>query len=147
MSNEERESLKEERLEERFLYERIKLNTGSGFELIYPPKEEEKEEEYEEMIQKANDMWDEFTTGKKKDPKMEEKKKSQPLIKTPVKDPTPESSIDESDSEEELLAEGIKARVVVVELPVQSPVKEVEEETTPLFRPSALGAKMHSRNN
>ena len=65
-------------------------------------------------------MWDEFTTGKKKDPKMEDKKKSQPLVKTPVKDPTPESSIDETDSEEELEQQGIKTQVV--DLPVQSPV-------------------------
>ena len=44
----------------------MKLNDGSGYELIYPPKEEEMEEEYEAMLKKANDMWDEFTTGKSK---------------------------------------------------------------------------------
>jgi len=48
------------------MYERIKINEGSGYELIYPPAEEEKEEEYEGMLTKANDIWDEFTTGKKK---------------------------------------------------------------------------------
>jgi len=84
----------------------MKLNEGSGYELIYPPKEEEMEEEYEAMLKKANDMWDEFTTGKSKkkqeDAKMLDKKKSHPLIKTPIVGLVgPESSIDESDSEEE----------------------------------------------
>jgi hypothetical protein len=75
-------------------------------------------------------MWDEFTTGKKKDPKIE-KKKSQPVIKTPLQNLAPDSSIDESDSEEEI-NESIKAEVV--ELPVQSPIKEQEEEASPFFR-------------
>ena len=66
MGAEERERAREEKLQERFLYERMKLNEGSGYELIYPPKEEEMEEEYEAMLKKANDMWDEFTTGKSK---------------------------------------------------------------------------------
>lgn len=105
MGAEERQALREEKLQERWLFERMKLNEGSGYELIYPPKEEEMEDEYEAMLQKANDMWDEFTTGKKKqeDAKMLDKKKSQPLIKTPVVVGLvgPESSIDETDSEEE----------------------------------------------
>ena len=72
MSAEEREALREERLQERFIYERMKLNEGSGYELIYPPLgDEEKEEQYEGMLKKANDIWDEFTTGKNKK-KMEE---------------------------------------------------------------------------
>ena len=106
MGAEEREALREEKLQERFLYERMKMNEGSGYELIYPPKEEEMEEEYEAMLKKANDMWDEFTTGKSKkkqdDAKLLDKKKSQPLIKTPIVGLVgPESSIDESDSQEE----------------------------------------------
>lgn len=48
------------------MYERMKINEGNGLELIYPPLEEEKEVEYEAMLKKANDIWDEFTTGKKK---------------------------------------------------------------------------------
>jgi hypothetical protein len=83
LDTKERETLREERLTERFLYERMKLNEGSGYELIYPPiGQEEKEEQYEAMLKKANDMWDEFTTGKNKkkeeikDVKQIEKKKS-----------------------------------------------------------------------
>jgi hypothetical protein len=66
MGAQEREAKREESLNERFMYERMKLNEGNGFELIYPPLEEEKEEEYEGMLRRANDIWDEFTTGKKK---------------------------------------------------------------------------------
>ena len=49
------------------MYERMKINEGSGLELIYPPLgDDDKEEMYEAMIKKANDIWDEFTTGKNK---------------------------------------------------------------------------------
>ena len=45
----------------------MKINeTGSGFELIYPPLgDDDLEAEYEAMLQKAQDIWDEFTTGKR----------------------------------------------------------------------------------
>jgi hypothetical protein len=36
-----------------------------GYELIYPSKNEEKNKQYEMFIQKANDLWDDFTTGGK----------------------------------------------------------------------------------
>lgn len=117
---EEREALREEKLQERFLYERMKLNEGSGYELIYPPKDEEKEEEYETMLKKANDMWDEFTTGKikkKDDPKLLEKKKSQPLITTPVVPLAgPISSSESTESIEAPVNNEIISKVV--ELPV-----------------------------
>ena len=63
----EKKQLREEKLRERFEYE--KTRTG-GYELIYPvPGESEKVQEmnklYESFIQKANDLWDEFTTGRK----------------------------------------------------------------------------------
>lgn len=119
----------------------MKLNEGSGFELIYPPLgEEEKEEQYEAMIKKANDIWDEFTTGKSKkkvDEQKVEKRKSQPVVKTPIIDQK-DSSIEETDSEEE---EGIKT--AVVELPVQTPVIEKEPkkiEKTP-FRAVTLESR------
>jgi hypothetical protein len=61
-------------LEERFLYERMKINEGSGFELIYPPLgDDDLEAEYEAMLQKAQDIWDEFTTGKRDKGKNETK--------------------------------------------------------------------------
>lgn len=36
-----------------------------GYELIFPCKDQEKNKEYESFIQKANDLWDDFTTGGK----------------------------------------------------------------------------------
>jgi len=36
-----------------------------GYELIYPSQNEEKNKQYESFIQKANDLWDDFTTGGK----------------------------------------------------------------------------------
>jgi hypothetical protein len=96
----EREAKREECLNERFMYERMKINEGSGFELIYPPLEEEKEDEYEGMVKKANEIWDEFTTGKKKTEDQKVEKKKGPVVKTPIQD-LKESSTDESDTEEE----------------------------------------------
>lgn len=36
-----------------------------GYELIYPCENEERNKDYENFIQKANDLWDDFTTGGK----------------------------------------------------------------------------------
>ena len=36
-----------------------------GYELIFPSKDEEKNKKYEMFIQKANELWDDFTTGSK----------------------------------------------------------------------------------
>ena len=47
----------------------MQLRSGSdnGYEIIFPSMiEEEKNAQYEIYIKKANDMWDEFTTGKSK---------------------------------------------------------------------------------
>ena len=70
------------------MYERMKINEGSGLELIYPPLgDDDKEEMYEAMIKKANDIWDEFTTGKNKKGNAEktmESKKSEKALKSPV---------------------------------------------------------------
>jgi hypothetical protein len=54
-------------LKERFEYE---AGRTGGYELIYPipgqsPEILEKNKLYESFIQKANDLWDEFTTGRK----------------------------------------------------------------------------------
>ena len=67
LGNEEREARKQVLLEERFEFERQRINEGSGYELIYPPLgDEEREAEFEGMQQKAQDIWDDFTTGKGK---------------------------------------------------------------------------------
>ena len=60
-------------MKERFDYE--KKRKGQ-FELIYPWPDEERNNLYSEFIVKANDLWDEFTTGnaKAKRQALEEKK-------------------------------------------------------------------------
>ena len=70
---EEKARIKEKKLKERFEYE--KKRTGQ-FELIYPWPDEERNNFYTNCIVKANDLWDEFTTGnaKAKRQAMEEKK-------------------------------------------------------------------------
>lgn len=35
-----------------------------GYELIYPSADKVKNQMYEKLLQKSNDIWDEFTTGK-----------------------------------------------------------------------------------
>lgn len=35
-----------------------------GYELIYPCSDPEKNALFDKMLQKSNDIWDEFTTGK-----------------------------------------------------------------------------------
>ena len=63
-----KKKLKDERLQERFEFENAQMRCGgtNKFELIYPRLyQEEKNQEYEVFIKKANDIWDEFTTGAK----------------------------------------------------------------------------------
>ena len=62
ISNEEKEKLKQERIKERSQFEETRRG---GYELIYPSKNEKRNKEYDTFIQKANDLWDEFTTGNK----------------------------------------------------------------------------------
>lgn len=62
----ERDKLKEEKVEERVLYERMKLNEGSGFELIHPVLDEDKQLEYDMLIKNSQRIFDDFTTGKNK---------------------------------------------------------------------------------
>jgi hypothetical protein len=38
----------------------------SGYELIYPSCNKQKNVIYEKLLKKSNDIWDDFTTGKKK---------------------------------------------------------------------------------
>ena len=76
MDPEEKRKLREKRLEERFDFERQQLRCGStnGYELIYPSMfEEERNLKYDGILKKANEIWDEFTTGKSKK-KVEEPK-------------------------------------------------------------------------
>ena len=67
---EEKERLRKKRLQERFQFE---SGREGKYERIYPSvNDEEKNQKYEIFIKKANEIWDEFTTGKGK------KKKSLP---------------------------------------------------------------------
>lgn len=70
---EDKEKLRQEKLKERFLFEKDKIG---GYELIYPCNNEDRNKEYESFIQKANDLWDDFTTGGKSKKQLNEKKNS-----------------------------------------------------------------------
>jgi hypothetical protein len=59
----EKEALKRERLAERFKFESTRMR---GYELIYPCSDKARNAEFEVMLNKANELWDDFTTGKKK---------------------------------------------------------------------------------
>lgn len=53
-------------------FERVKLN-GSGYEQIFPQiYDEEKNAEYEVILKKAQEIWDDFTTGKQKRHRIQE---------------------------------------------------------------------------
>lgn len=63
----ERRKLREDKLKERFDFEK---GREGGYELIFPvpgesPDAVDKNKKYETFLKKANDLWDEFTTGRK----------------------------------------------------------------------------------
>lgn len=62
IGGEDKEKLRQEKLKERFEFE--KSRTG-GYDLIFPSPDEAMNKQYEAFIQKANDLWDDFTTGGK----------------------------------------------------------------------------------
>ena len=64
-------ALRAQKLKERFEHE--DKNRG-GFELIFPSQDPERNEMYEKFIKRANELWDEFTTGKVKKEKFEPEK-------------------------------------------------------------------------
>lgn len=80
-----KQEIKDERLRKRFEFENDQLRCGSGnnYELLFPSFfEEEKNQKYEMLLQKANDNWDEFTCGakgRKKASEMEEQNKKAEL--------------------------------------------------------------------
>ena len=62
LTPEERERRKQEALEERYRYESSRMG---GYELIYPSSSHELNEKYDKFIMKSNEIWDDFTTGKR----------------------------------------------------------------------------------
>jgi len=58
----EREMLRTNKLTERFNFEK---NRMGGYELIFPCEDYERNKTYEGFVKKANEMWEEFTTGHK----------------------------------------------------------------------------------
>ena len=95
---ETKKKLKDESLHQRFEYERQVLRCGSsnGYEMIHPsPMSEELNVKYEMFLKKANDIWDEFTTGNKGQkhkkvvehakPEIPEAKKALPRKSWPIK--------------------------------------------------------------
>ena len=49
-----------------------------GYELIYPSSNQDKNEMFNKMLTKANDIWDEFTTGKKHKMRHDQQRQKQP---------------------------------------------------------------------
>jgi hypothetical protein len=47
------------------MHERTVINQGSGLELIFPNNyDDKKQAEYSLLLKRAQEIWDEFTTGK-----------------------------------------------------------------------------------
>ncbi len=61
----ERMILKKQQLEKRFELEGVKMK-GLGYELIYPCCDKNKKQSYDLILKKSNEIWDDFTTNKKK---------------------------------------------------------------------------------
>jgi hypothetical protein len=67
MTAHERRQLREQKLKERYAFEN---GRSGGYELIYPvpgksAEAQAKNKLYDTYLKKANDLWDEFTTGRK----------------------------------------------------------------------------------
>ena len=71
MEPEEKARLRDEKLKKRFAYEEKRRGQ---WELIYPWPEEAQNERYGEFIRRAQEIWDEFTTGKGKRTSMEDRR-------------------------------------------------------------------------
>ena len=50
------------------------MKRKGGWELLFPAADQAKNEQYEDMLKAANDLWDEFTTGKGKRESMMDRK-------------------------------------------------------------------------
>ena len=67
MDPETKKRVREERMAERDAKElkALRIEKTNKYELIFPAFDEEKNEHYEMLLKKANEIWDEFTTGAK----------------------------------------------------------------------------------
>ena len=66
MSPEVKARIREEKLAQRFAFEEKRKG---DWELLFPAPTEKRQNEYSNMLKLANEIWDDFTTGKgKKDP-------------------------------------------------------------------------------
>ena len=59
----EREKIRVVKIAERFKYESTQMN---GYQLIFPCGDREKTKNYELLLKKANELWDDFNIGKQK---------------------------------------------------------------------------------
>lgn len=71
MDPEEKARIRAKNLKKRFAYEEKRRGE---WELIYPWPDEERNEVYGNFIKKAQEIWDEFTTGKGKRISMEDRR-------------------------------------------------------------------------
>lgn len=77
LGGEEREKVRAEKMQERSEFEKTRMG---GYELIYPSPDAERNKMYEGFIQKANFLWDEFTTGNKSKKFKEQNEKKPPAL-------------------------------------------------------------------
>ena len=61
MNPEVRAKLREEKLVQRFAFEEKRKG---DWELLYPAPDEKRNQEYTDMLKVANEIWDDFTTGR-----------------------------------------------------------------------------------
>lgn len=111
---EERDRQRKEHHAEREDHEAAVIGGGSGYELIYPYyKDDDKQAEYDTILERSNRIWDDFTTGKSKlrnqnqEPvkKLPEKKKKEEVVDDdydPFKPCDPSSSEPEEEKEAEI---------------------------------------------
>ena len=62
IAQDDREKLRKDLLNERQEFEKTRQG---GYELIYPSRNEQRNQDYQQFIDRANYLWDEFTTGNK----------------------------------------------------------------------------------
>ena len=81
MDAETKNKIRKERMavrDEREMKE-LRVEKTNKYELLFPAFEEEEQQHYELLLKRANEIWDEFTTGAKGKKKADELKKEKEL--------------------------------------------------------------------
>lgn len=82
MDPEIKKQIREQLLQQRAEKEKAILAEDNGYELVYPsPDDSALNDKYETLIKKANDIWDDFTTGNK------QKRTRESKLEVPIEKP------------------------------------------------------------